>query len=333
MDRFPPAAYRRPESAQWTPKGLAEPPIQWMRGRYDEVARALPEFERRPFSIPAEDGGASYNNELLDVIATRAEGNGEWVQRPLAVVTKSYRLIGHREVLDALAEALANLGIEPEGLDTHATLGRYGARLALEINMPPQWLFDPGDGFPLILQLRCLNSVDATSTLRLLFTWYRLICTNGLKVGFSEELCRVRHTETRRESGMQEEIERGLDQARADRRAMFRWLERKVSPDRFAEFADGALKDAWGVRDAARFLHIARTGFDADVADRFQPGTPSEKVMIATIRVPGSPTEARSEWDVAQVLSWIARSRGDAESHLERMIAIPALVAALSGPR
>jgi hypothetical protein len=329
MDHSLPLDSRSPESAQWFPRGFRNAPTRWLRGRLDEVARVLPEFERRPFALERDGGAAGHENEFLDVIATRGQGDGGWVRRPLAVVSKSYRLIGHRETVGAVAKALESLGIESAGLDTHASLGRYGARLALEINMPANWLFDPGDGFPVILQLRCLNSVDASGTLRLLFTWYRLICTNGMVVGFSEDECRLRHCDSRRQPEMQEEFERGLAMARADRLSMSAWLERKVLPERFAPFADGPLKEAWGARDAARFLHIARTGADAELADRFHPGPPSEKKMIATHLVPGSPPVARTEWDVAQALSWIARGRGDEGSHLDRMIRIPALVAAL----
>lgn len=319
---------RPPETAEWTPAGLREPPTRWLRGRLDEVIGALPEFERGPFAMAPENEGPWHANELFDLIATR-EGPS-WARRPVAVVSRAYRLIGHLEAARVLVESLADLGQDPEGLDTHATLDRYGARLALEVNLGAHWMVNPGDDHPVALQLRCLNSVDASAMLRVCFTWYRLVCTNGLVVGFAKNVGRIVHRESRLAPDVRSEIARGLSLAREDRLSMSRWLERPVAPGRLAPFADGELKDRWGARDAARFLHIARTGFDAELADRFQPGKPSEKTMAETVAVPGSPVQARTEWDIAQALSWVARGQRDASAHLDRLLQIPALVSHLS---
>jgi hypothetical protein len=182
----------------------------------------------------------------------------------------------------------------------------------------------------MVLQLRCLNSVDASAMLRVCFAWYRLVCTNGLVGGFSKNVGRVVHRESRFAPDVRDEIARGLSLAKEDRLSMGRWLERRIDPARLAAFADGPLKDQWGARDAARFLYIARTGIDAEFADRFQRGKPSEKVMEETVRVPGSPEAARTEWDVAQALSWVARDRRDPAAHLDRLLEIPRLVSLVS---
>jgi hypothetical protein len=324
------AELRPPESAELIPVGLREPPTRWLRGRFDEVTAALPAFDRGPFAMAPENEGPWHPNELFDLISTREEGEGQWARRPVAVVSKSYRLIGHREAAEHLAESLADLGVEPEGLDTHATLDRYGARMALEVSLGAGWLVNPGDGHSMELQLRCLNSVDASAMLRVCFAWYRLVCTNGLIVGFSQDVGRIVHRESRFAPEVRSEIARGLALAKQDRLSMGRWLERRVDPARLAAFADGPMKERWGARDAARFLHIARTGFDAEFADRFQRGRPSEKAMVETVRVPGSPAAARTEWDVAQALSWVARDRRDPAEHLDRLLQIPSLVATLS---
>lgn len=321
---------RPPETAEWLPSGLREPPTRWLRGRLDEVASALPAFDRGPFAMAPENDGPWHPNELFDLISTREVDDGSWARRPVAVVSKSYRLIGHREAAAMVGESLAKLGLEPDGLDTHASLDRYGARLALEVNLGANWVLTPGDGHPLVLQLRCLNSVDASAMLRVCFTWYRLVCTNGLVVGFSRNLGRVVHRESRFAPDLLDEMARGLALAREDRLSMGRWLELKVDPDRLVPFTDGVLKSEWGARDAARFLHIARTGFDAEFADRFQPGQPSEKHMVATVAVPGSPSHARTEWDVAQALSWVARDRRAPADHLDRLLQIPALVSRMT---
>jgi hypothetical protein len=324
------AEMRPPESADWIPAGLREPPTRWLRGRLDEVAAALPAFDRGPFAMAPENEGPWHANELLDLISTREDGEGPWARRPVAVVSKAYRLIGHREAAAVLAEALSDLGMEPDGLDTHATLDRYGARLALEINLGANWVVNPGDGHPVVLQLRCLNSVDASAMLRVCFTWYRLVCTNGLVVGLSRNVGQVVHRETRVARDVRDEIARGLAFAKEDRLSMKRWLEREIDPARLLPFTDGPLRNEWGARDAARFLHIVCTGYDAEFADRFQKGKPSEKTMEATVRVPGNPEAAQTEWDVAQALSWVARDRRDPSEHLDRLLEIPGLVRQLS---
>jgi hypothetical protein len=328
MDHEVFAELRPPESADWIPVGLREPPTRWLRGRLDEVIPALPEFDRGPFAMAPENEGPWHPNELFDLISTRDDDN--WVRRPVAVASKSYRLIGHREAADIVRESLAGLGMDSEGLDTHATLDRYGARLAMEVNLGADWVVQPGDGHPVVLQLRCLNSVDASAMLRVCFTWYRLVCTNGLVVGFSRNIGKVVHRESRFAPDVQDEIARGLALAKEDRLSMRRWLEREIVPARLVPFTDGPLKARWGARDAARFLHIARTGFDAEFADRFERGSPSEKAMERTIAVPGSPEVARTEWDVAQALSWVARNSRDPAGHLDRLLQIPALMASLN---
>ncbi|NJD19798.1 MAG: DUF945 domain-containing protein, partial [Gemmatimonadetes bacterium] len=262
------ADLRPPESADWFPVGLREPPTRWLRGRLDEIIPALPRFDRGTFAMAPECEGSWHPNELLDLISTREEGDGSWVRRPLAVVSRAYRLIGHRQAAEGLAESLAELGIDAASLDTHATLDRYGARLSLEINFGAEWMLQPGDGHPLVLQLRCLNSVDGSAVFQVFCTWYRLVCTNGLVVGFSGEAGRLVHRESHAAFDVKEEIARWLALAKEDRLSMGRRLEREFAPARLVPFTDGPLKTRWGSRDAARFLHIARTGFDAEFADR-----------------------------------------------------------------
>ena len=129
---------------------------------------------------------------------------------------------------------------------------------------------------------------------------------------------------------LREEIASGLTLARSDRAAMRHWLQRRIRRESLVPFADETLREAWGARDAARFLHIARTGHDAEFENRFETGKPSEKRMAANVPVPGSPREAHTEWDAAQALSWVARDQRDPAAYLERLLEIPSLVAKLS---
>ncbi len=317
---------RPPEGAVHLPLGCREPPTRWFRGRFDEVEGVLPRFDRRPFALGTPD---SHANELLDVVVSRPSARGGWSACPVGVVSKSYRLIAHDEAAALVASAMRGAGLEPEGLDTHASLTHHGARMALEVNLPSEWRMDPPDGHPVLLQLRCLNSVDGTSPLRVALVWYRLVCTNGLLVGTTRDRRSFAHRAATRLEDVEEFFARGLRDARVERLTMASWHEVPIAPEALAAFADGALKEAWGVVDAARFLHVARTGRDAELADRFQAGPPSAKRMVTTVAVPGSPEQARTAWDIAQALSWVARGRADAGEHLRRLMEIPALLDSL----
>ncbi|MBL0143813.1 MAG: DUF932 domain-containing protein [Betaproteobacteria bacterium] len=323
------AALREPEGAEWIPAGFRQPVSRWFRGRFDEVAAVLPQFDRKPFSLQGAAMPDSNANELYDLIVRREQAEGAWTPCPTGVVSKTYRLIEHRDAAAVLAHAFGKVGIDPYGLDTHATLLRYGATMSLEVNLPPNWMFDPGDGHPLLLQLRCQNSVDGTSQLRVALVWYRLVCTNGLIVGTAREQRGFVHREATHVEDVIDFLTAGLVIARRERLEMARTLHLPVDPAKLPSFVDTTLKTRWGSVDAARFLNIARTGHDAELVDRFQPGFPSEKHMKSTLPVPGSPEKATSAWHVAQALSWIARSRKDPSAQLDRLQQIPEMLSGL----
>lgn len=322
-------ATREPESAEWIPSGFRQPVSRWFRGRFDEVAAVLPQFDRRPFSVHVPASPVVHANELYDLIVRREQAEGHWTTCPAGIVSKRYRLIEHREAAAVLAHAFGCVGIDPYGLDTHASLLRYGATMSLEVNLPPDWMFDPGDGHPVLLQLRCQNSVDGTSQLRVALVWYRLVCTNGLVVGTAREQRGFDHREATEVEDIVTFLTAGLGIARRERLVMTRWLHLPVDTSKLPSFADTALKDRWGAVDAARFFHIVETGHDAELADRFQPGSPSEKRMKTTLPVPGSPERATSVWHVAQALSWVARSRKNPAVQLDRLQQIPGMLSRL----
>ena len=322
-------AAREPESAEWTPTGFRQPVTRWFRGRFDEVAAVLPSFERRPFSVDRPESPELNANELYDLIVRREQRAGSWMPCPAGIVSKKYRLIEHREAAGVLAHAFGRVGIEPYGLDTHASMLRYGAVMSLEVNLPPDWMFDPGDGHPVLLQLRCENSVDGTSPLRVALVWYRLVCTNGLVVGADRDRRGYAHRDATEVEDIVDFLTAGLDAARRERLVMTKWLHLPVDTLKLPQFADTTLKDRWGAMDAARFLHLARTGHDAEPVDRFQPGKPSEKLMESTAPVPGSPTRATSAWHIAQALSWVARGRRSPSEQLDRLQQISGFLAGL----
>ena len=83
------------------------------------------------------------------------------------------------------------------------------------------------------------------------------------------------------------------------------------------------------MRLAARFLHIAATGFDAELAYPLEAGPPSAKTMAPSRRVPGSPAVAQTAWDACQALAWLAKERKDPRERVKRMLQIPELMQAV----
>ncbi len=296
------------------------------RGELDEVLPRLPPFDRIPFATP---GAAEHG--FLDAIVRRAEPARGLPAVPVAVVSKRYQLLPHVEAADAVRAALAAVGVHPRDMQAEVTLTAYGARLWLAVRLPREHDFDPGDGHPMALRLVCLNSVDGSTPLRILLGWYRFVCANGLMVGTTRAEFRLVHREGMLPADVAPLIRDGLELAGRERLALREWRAASVPVPRFRAFADRRLADAWGVHLAARFLHIAVTGQDAELAFPFEPGPPSAKTLTPTRRVPGSPAFAQTAWDGCQALAWLAKERKDPRERLERMLQIPELMQGLMG--
>jgi len=297
-------------------------------GELDRILPLIPEFDRVPFG-----SGDAAHNEFLDAIVRRANPEQGYSAVPVGVVSKRYCLVPHIEVAQSVRAALASAGLHPREMDAEAFLTVYGARMALFVRLPRKFDFDPGDGHAMALRLLCLNSVDGSSPLRLLLGWYRFVCANGLAVGTTRSEWRLVHREGSMCGDVAALLGAGIDLAEREKLALAAWTSLAVPLTRFVTFADGELASAWGVRAAARFLHIATTGFDAEPAYPFEPGPPHAKTMTPTRRVAGSPAQAASAYDACQILAWIAKDRRDAHERVDRMLEIPELMQALFAKR
>ena len=294
-------------------------------GTLDDIIARLPHLERAGFGVA--DG---IENPFLDVIARRAAPELDLPAVPVGVVSKRYRLLPHAEAATALRRALTDNGIDSREVRADASLSFYGARMALFLRLPRRFDFDPGDGHPLALRVLCFNSVDGSSPLRVLLGWYRYVCANGMAVGTTRYECRVTH----RDDAMPEDIapllKAGLAAAEREKPALRHWTTLKISAPDLVAFADNQLAERWGVRAAARFLHIATTGFDAEPAQPFESGLPHAKSMRPTRRVPGSPLQVRTVYDASQALTWLARDRRDPREAADWMVGVAPLMRVLA---
>ena len=125
-------------------------------------------------------------------------------------------------------------------------------------------------------------------------------------------------------------LPKSLEEARTEMKTLANWYRVFVMPGVLEKWIDGPLKDAWGVKAAARVCLICRRGEDGEPSRRYEKSfSPSSLPMIATKKVPGAPTPANSLFDVSQALAWVAKERNEVEERIQWRAEIPGLLEAL----
>jgi hypothetical protein len=301
-------------------------PIAVHRGTIAQVMASVPEFERRDFVAGHAGLGTRGRHARLDTIV-RLPLRGEHEVIPVGVVSKHYALVPHRQVLRVAAEALAEAGLSVDEVDATVTLTEYGERMALSLCLPARYHVDPGDGHPMALRLECFNAVDGSLRFRALMGWFRFVCRNGLVVGVTLHEVRCRHVVDLPLTGLEAVVQGGLDRFELERDLFARWRDRAVSLEQVEHWADTRVKDAWGLKAAARTCHIARTGRDAEVIG------PSRACRPVASRRPRATrclaVLPQTLFDLSQALAWLAKERRDVAEQLEWREQIPALLAPL----
>jgi len=305
-------------------------------GALDQIESLLPEFERVPFETDSRLGyngrpAGAIANRFMDVIVRREDRVQGLPSVPVGTVSKTYRLMQHRDLFRETRSALRAIGLGADQVQAEAHLTSYGARMQFSVRLPHEFDFDPGDGYPMALQLLCLNSVDGSLPLIVRLGWYRFICANGLLVGTTRMDWRVVHREQKAQPSIEEIFMTGLGVANEEKTALRGWLDTSIDAGQLQAFVDCPLAKAWGVKAAARTWHIAMTGYDATLADPFEKALPHQKTMAPTVPVPGNPHRASSAYHVAQTLAWLAKDPRDAADRLQRMAEIPGLMWDLLG--
>jgi hypothetical protein len=109
-----------------------------------------------------------------------------------AMVSPEYELIQHRMVVDGVAEALRDLGLDKEAQVSH--IANSGDAVFIDINFPSAKLYC-GLNEEFIGGIRIINSYNKTTSICVLPHVLRLACMNGLvvNVGVMKEFS-VHHT-------------------------------------------------------------------------------------------------------------------------------------------
>ena len=288
-------------------------------GSIADVATHVPTFERW-----------STANAQFDWIVRRPlPGDKLSEPVPVAGVRKSYALVQHRSVLDAVVKALDAAGIDPLDVEAELAATTCGERIALSLKLPERYSFDPGDGHEMALRFECLNSVDGSSRLRALVGWYRLVCCNGLIVGTTHADIRRRHSGVVDLREIASALTSGIAAAEDEKRRLADWRHFYIDPQRLATWVDGPVRDTWGFKAATRAWHILQDGTDATVTGPFKDTLPTSVDVRLGNAVPGQPTRSDNLYDVAQALAWIARQRRDFREQFRWREQIPELLGAL----
>lgn len=127
--------------------------------------------------------------------------------------------------------------IDISGVDSSLLLSEYGERMQWSCSIP-NMDFDPGDGHPLVLRINCLNSVDTSTVLEITFSWYRLICSNGMMFGLKDSRLRRRHIQSLDPEDIAAYLREQLDQLPQEKSGYDIWFKTTVEPQSLTGWID-----------------------------------------------------------------------------------------------
>lgn len=300
--------------------------VRYWEGPWDRLRLQLPEFRKEDFRAQENSPPNPYMQSVVRLPRTQAEQ-----LIPVGVVSNTYTLAQHREVAEKCLEGIRTAGIDTLNLKCQVGLTELGEWMNLRIYFPKSYEHTPGDGQKLGLRLECFNSVDGSSRLVLLLSWWRLICSNGMVIRKTKAEFKDIHNKHMDLKRIPKIVSKGLALVEEDRAQLVVWENSKVNANQLIPWADKILPKAWGKKASCRAFHICTSGFDVEYKDPFAKGDPTNKPVKRILRVPGAPDVAKNLYDVSQALSWIASARPNSDERVAWQSQIPDLVERLSG--
>ena len=317
------------EEARWRSRR-----VRYHQGDWNVLSDLIPVFDLRPFTsvpevgtgrTPFHPGLGELANPFLQVVTRRPRSSAE-APMPVGVVSRSYRLVQHKEAAELCRTTLfEELDVERQEITYEIGLSELGEWMNLRIYFPRRPRF-VGKRNDLVLRLECFNSVDGSSRLVVLFGWFRFVCSNGMVIGETKVDVRARHGRYLDLGPIRDRIRESFASVDADLEKISGWQERPVSASSIGKWADTHVTRRWNKTAAARVFHICSQGRDIRIADPFAPGAATEKPVVYLDRVDGSPKRAATGYDVAQALSFVATRRSNAEERLKWQEDIPRLL-------
>lgn len=307
------------------PETAPDPPethhLHWMGrmcttsvGTLDELQPRVPSYLRRPFQLAAGTRARSRAHPELDIII-RCPTAEDGCYVPIGIVSKSYRLLQHQELLELVCRAVKENGRDPATAEASLTLTSLGERMRIVVQLAES--IRPPDGQPMQLQLECHNSVDGSQRFSAMMSWYRQVCGNGLMMRMDRVRVRRRHDNRLDPRMLGDVLCEGLKCVNVEASRYKRWSGIKPSPEQLDAWIDGEVRRTWGPLAAARTKLILETGWDGTFESPFERQPPSRKCMIRKTRVPGVFPPSRDLFAIAQALAWIAKERRDLQEQFE----------------
>ena len=290
-------------------------------GTVAELFQQIPVFSRHSFRVGSEE------NRFKDEIRREPLKITE-DPLPVDTVSKTYSLIQHRDVLASVFRALKMIGIDISGVASSLLLSEYGERIQWSRPIPNIG-FDPGDGYPLVLRINCLNSVDTTTVREIAFSWYRLVCSNGMMFGLGDTRLRRRHIQSLDPEDIAAHLKEQLDQRPEEQKMYARWRETRVEISTLSGWIDEKVAKDWGPHAAARVWNIINQGYDGEV-EQVRDRKPHQLPVKSTNAVPGACAPITDLFHISQALSWFAGARNTIPKRFEYMKAIPRLMEPLN---
>ena len=214
----------------------------------------IPEFGRYPFSI--EEG---IENEYLDLIARKPHLQDRG-HIPVAAVSKEYGFVEHHEVIDSVLAALVNFVDNPQSLEAELLISKYGARMWINFLLP-NCKFDPGDGYPVVLHINCLNSMDKSIAVRIQLSWHREKSDTEMQ---GREL-KIPHKSPVKTEKIEKFLKYQFKRFSKEESLYKKWYETKLDWNSVVKWLNKTVANKWQGLTAVRAYHIAKTGIDVEV--------------------------------------------------------------------
>ena len=295
------------ETGRWRARN-----VKYIRGRWDQLVEHVPVYKTDDFKAYANGPANPYLRSVVRIPKTLLEQ-----AIPVAVVSNSYTLAQHKDVVEKCLEGLEAAGVTLHNLDCELGLTELGEWMNLRVYFPDEYSFIPDDGHKIQLRLECINSVDGSCRLTVLLSWLRIVCTNGMVIRETRKEISDLHNERLNLSRIPEVVVTAMSVVQKNIQVLSGWEDIEVDESMIKGWADRQLAEKWGKKAACRTFHICTSGKDIEFTDPFAAGKPSEKPVTFVADVPGQPHRATNAYEVSQALSWVASSRTNPEERLD----------------
>lgn len=299
--------------------------VSYFSGRWEQLEKLVPRFELGKFAAEPNAAANPYMQTVIRLPRSKVE------QRiPVGVVSNTYSLAQHHEVVDRCFAGIRLAGVEPRDQRCEVGLTELGEWMTLSVYFPERFRFARSEDDWMDLRLVCSNSVDGSSKLVIIFGWLRFVCSNGMVIGETKLEHREAHNHHLDLASIPDMICDAMSQVKKDLTRLEKWSQTPLGIDQLVPWVNGPVTKAWGKRAASRVYHICRDGHDIEFEDAFAPGEATEKPVRWLEPVPGSTAPADTMFDVSQAMSWVATRRNDVEERFKWQADVPRLISELA---